>query len=60
MAERLTWWEEKYMECYDKSGYIPEMFEPYNCREITDYAPTLTANSNTSPTHAGTILIIED
>ena len=50
----------KYKEFYEKNGYIPEMFEPYNCREITDYAPTLTANSNTSPTHAGTILIIED
>lgn len=60
ISEKLTWLEKKYIEFYEKNGYIPEMFEPYNCREITDYAPTLTANSNTSPTHAGTILIIED
>ena len=60
ILEKLTWLEKKYIEFYEKNGYIPEMFEPYNCREITDYAPTLTANSNTSPTHAGTILIIDD
>lgn len=36
------------------------MFAPYNGAEVTDYAPTLTANSNTSPTHVGTVLIIEE
>ena len=35
-----------------KNGYIPQMFNPYNCKEILDYAPTLTTKS-------GTILIIE-
>lgn len=49
----------KYKEFYNKHGYIPEYFSPYSCSEITDYAPTLTTNSNTSPTHTGTVLIIE-
>lgn len=54
-----TWLEKKYTEFYEKHGYIPEYFVPYNVTECTDYAPTLTANSNTSPTHAGTVLIVE-
>lgn len=33
----------KYEEFYKKHGYIPEMFNPYNCSEIIDYAPTITA-----------------
>ena len=32
----------KYTEFYKKHGYIPKMFNPYNCSEITDIAPTLT------------------
>lgn len=32
----------KYDEFYKEHGYIPKMFVPYNCREITDIAPTLT------------------
>lgn len=54
-----TWLEKKYAEFYEKHGYIPEYFVPYNGTECTDYAPTLTANSNTSPTHSGTVLITE-
>ncbi len=54
-----TWLEKKYAEFYEKHGYIPEYFVPYNGTECTDYAPTLTVNSNTSPTHAGTVLIAE-
>lgn len=49
----------KYKEFYEKNGYIPEMFEPYNCTEVIDVAPTITANSNQSSTKTGTILIIE-
>jgi hypothetical protein len=49
----------KYEEFYNKHGYYPKYFVPYDCREVADYAPTLTANSNTSPTHSGTILIIK-
>lgn len=54
-----TWLEKKYAEFYEKHGYIPKYFEPYNCREIKDYAPTLTAHSNCGSTFAGTTLIIE-
>ena len=32
----------KYTEFYKKHGYIPKMFNPYNCSEITDIAPTIT------------------
>lgn len=35
------------------------MFNPYNCSEITDYAPTLTAQGD-SITKSGTVLIIDD
>lgn len=59
VVENKSWLEKKYTEFYEKHGYIPEYFVPYNGTECTDYAPTLTANSNTSPTHAGTVLIAE-
>lgn len=47
----------KYKEFYDKNGYIPEIFNPYNCCELSDYAPTLTAQGD-SITKSGTVLII--
>lgn len=59
MSNKETWLQRKYREFMKKHGYYPKIFEPYNCRELTDYAPTLTANSMTSPTRAGTVLIIE-
>lgn len=59
VVEKKSWLEKKYAEFYEKNGYIPEYFVPYNGTEVKDYAPTLTANSNTSPTHAGTVLIAE-
>ncbi len=59
VVEKQSWVEKKYSEFYEKHGYIPEYFVPYNGTEVKDYAPTLTANSNTSPTHAGTVLITE-
>lgn len=59
MSNKETWLQRKYREFYEKYGYYPKIFEPYNCREIKDYAPTITANSMTSPTHAGTVLMIE-
>lgn len=54
-----SWIEKKYIEFYKKHGYIPEYFEPYNCREVKDYAPTLTAHSNASSTCVGTVLVAE-
>ena len=35
--------ERKYEEFYKKHGYVPEMFNPYNCAEIKEKSPTLTA-----------------
>lgn len=49
----------KYKEFYNKNGYIPKMFNPYNCTEITDIVPTLTAQGD-SVTKSGTVLIIEN
>ena len=60
MFDKLThspYVNKKYEEFYKKYGYIPEMFNPYNCREITDVAPTLTAQGD-SITKSGTILIV--
>lgn len=33
----------KYDEFFEKHGYIPKMFNPYNCTEITKKSPTLTS-----------------
>ena len=59
IVEKQSWLEKKYKAFYEKYGYIPEYFVPYNSKEVKDFAPTLTANSNTSPPHAGTVLITE-
>ena len=48
----------KYTEFYNKYGYLPKIFNPYNCSEITDFAPTLTAQGD-SITKSGTVLILE-
>ena len=48
----------KYAEFYNKYGYLPKIFNPYNCSEITDFAPTLTAQVD-SITKSGTVLILE-
>lgn len=49
----------KYKEFYDKHGYIPKLFNPYNCYEIIDICPTLTAQGD-SITKSGTVLITEE
>ncbi len=48
----------KYEQFYEKYGYIPEMFNPYNCSEITDICPTLSTQCG-STTSSATVLIIE-
>jgi len=48
----------KYKEFYDKNGYLPKMFNPYNCQEIKDIAPTQTAQG-ASITKSSTVLIID-
>lgn len=47
----------KYLEFYEKNGYIPEMFNPYNQTEITDICPTLSTCCG-STTSSATVLII--
>ena len=48
----------KYEEFYEKNGYIPRVFNPYNCSEIKDICPTLTTASG-SITSSGSVLILE-
>ena len=46
----------KYNEFIQDNGYIPEMFNPYNKKEIKEIAPTQTTSCN-SNTSSATILI---
>ena len=48
----------KYKQFYDKYGYIPPIFNPYNCAEIKDIAPCVTANCGSDCSSAA-VLIIE-
>lgn len=48
--------ESKYKEFFNKNGYIPEMFNPYNCSEVTDISPTTTTQCG-STTSSATVLI---
>lgn len=41
--ELVPYVQRKIGEIVDKYGYLPERFNPYNCSEITDKSPTLTA-----------------
>lgn len=49
---------QKYRNFYDKNGYIPNAFNPYNESEIIDITPTLTSQSG-STTSSASILIKE-
>ncbi len=44
--------ERKYKKFISEHGYIPHMFNAYHCKEIKDYAPTLTTRCG-SPTATG-------
>lgn len=46
---------QKYKEFQEENGYIPEYFNPYNKTELTDVAPTLTAQGE-SITKSSTVL----
>src|SRR5699024_7863075 len=48
-----------YEEIYDKNGYIPEFFNPYNQTEIDKTAPTVTAQC-TRINNSSTVLKIEE
>ena len=48
----------KYEEFYKKHGYVPSLFNPYNCAEIKDIAPCVTTNCGGTGCSA-TVLIME-
>ena len=48
-----------YEDFYKKNGYIPKMFNPYNCAEIVDIAPTITSACGAT-TVSATVLIIDE
>lgn len=50
--------ERKFAKAVEKYGYIPEMYNPYNNTEITDKAPTQTAQCGSQTTSA-TVMICE-
>lgn len=46
----------KYVQFIERNGYFPMMFNPYNCSEIFDVSPTITANCGSKGSSA-TVLI---
>lgn len=59
MRDASIYLKDKYEEFYNKKGYLPKMFNPYNCSEIKDIAPTLATNCG-ALTVSSTVLIIEE
>lgn len=51
--------EKKLNMIIEKYGYIPDMFNPYNCAEIKDKSPCLTAQGN-SQTKSSSVIIHRD
>ena len=48
--------QKKLDKIIEKYGYIPDMFNPYNCAEINDKSPCLTAQGN-SQTKSSSVII---
>ena len=48
-----------YIRFYEKNGYYPKYFNAYNCSEIIDIAPTITAACGVQNS-SGAILILEE
>lgn len=46
----------KYVQFIERNGYFPMMFQPYNCSEITDISPTLTANCGCGTSSAAVLI----
>ena len=46
----------KYVQFIERNGYFPMMFQPYNCSEITDISPTLTANCGSGTSSAAVFI----
>jgi len=58
LKEDPTFVKKKYEDFYNKNGYIPELFNPYNEVEITNIAPTMTTQSG-SLTSSSSVLVKE-
>lgn len=50
----------KYKEFYYKHGYIPKMFNPYNCTEITNIAPALLTNCGITTSSSTVLIVVEE
>ena len=46
----------KYIQFIERNGYFPMMFQPYNCSEITDISPTVTANCGCKTSSAAVLI----
>lgn len=57
--EKRSYIEKKLEEFVAKNGYIPKAFNPYNCSDVSELAPTVTAACGSTTTSA-TVLIIEE
>ena len=54
----LGWLGAKYIEFVEKHGYIPRVFQPYNCADVSDLAPTVTASCGGTTT-IGALYLVE-
>lgn len=52
------WLGRKMLEFVERNGYIPKIFQPYNCADVSDLAPTVTASCGGSTT-IGALYLIE-
>ena len=46
----------KYVQFIERNGYFPMMFQPYNCSEIFDVSPTITANCGSTTSSAAVLI----
>ena len=46
----------KYVQFIERNGYFPMMFQPYNCSEIFDVSPTITANCGCGTSSAAVLI----
>ena len=46
----------KYVQFIERNGYFPMMFNPYNCSEIFDVSPTVTANCGCKTSSAAVLI----
>lgn len=59
ISSKFEYVKKKTKEILDEKGYIPNMYNPYNRSEITDLAPTQTANCASS-SKSSAVLIKDD